>query len=199
LERPAVKPEGLGARAETGRDRRAVLALLAAAPLAACGFHPLYGRPTAAADGAVAARLAAIRINDVVALVITAGAENEDRRLGQVLRNELTNRLTAGVGPQPQLYDLLIELRQSTSALQIQTSDTVTRYNMVLTADFKLYQTVSRDLLYSGSADSIGSYDVVESEYATLVAEQETARDAARELATTITSILALYFERSTG
>ena len=46
------------------------------------------------------------------------------------------------------------------------------------------------------TARATGSYDVVESEYATLVAEQETARDAARDLSNTIANLLALYFKR---
>ena len=168
---------------------RRILLAGAAAPLlalAACGFRPLYATPEA--DDAVSGELAAIRINQI--------GEGTERRVGQILRNELIDRLTAGVGPQPHRYTLIVEIEQRTSALQIQTTDTVTRYNLVLRAKFWLRDATTNRVLHQGTARSIGSYDVVESEYATLVAEQETARDAARDLSGTLANILALYFQR---
>lgn len=168
--------------------RRLFLAGLGAAAtaLAGCGFRPLYG--TTAVDGAVAAEMASIRIGPI--------GEDDERRVGQILRNELIDRLTAGVGEQPQRYDLQIELDQRTSALQIQTTDTVTRYNLVLVAKIHLFTSDTHVRIYETTARATGSYDVVESEYATLVAEQETARDAARDLSNTIANLLALYFKR---
>lgn len=172
-------------------DRRLLLMGLAPLLLApgACGFRPLYATPEV--PDSVALELAAIRINQI--------GEDEERRVGQILRNELIDRLTAGVGPQPQRYRLHIELDQQTSALQIQTTDTVTRYNLSLVADLDLLGMESGEPLYQTTIRATGSYDVVESEYATLVAEQETARDAARDLSNTIANLLALYFQRDEG
>lgn len=172
-------------------SRRLFLAGLAclATTLAGCGFRPLYG--TTEVDGAVAAEMAAIRIGPI--------GEDQERRVGQILRNELIDRLTAGVGELPQRYDLQIELDQRTSALQIQTTDTVTRYNLVLVAKVHLFTSGTRARIYETTARATGSYDVVDSEYGTLVAEQETARDAARDLSNTIASLLALYFKRQGG
>jgi len=168
--------------------RRVFLAGLAclAATLTGCGFRPLYG--TTQVDGAVAAEMAAIRIGPI--------GEDQERRVGQILRNELIDRLTAGIGEQPQRYVLQIELDQRTSALQIQTNDTVTRYNLVLVAKVHLFTSDRQVRIYETTARATGSYDVVESEYGTLVAEQETARDAARDLSNTIANLLALYFKR---
>jgi len=172
-------------------SRRLVLAGMAplAAALAGCGFRPLYATPQA--DDAVSLELAAVYVGPI--------GENEERRTGQILRNELIDRLTAGVGPRPTRFELMIVLDQQTSALQIQTTDTVTRYNLILRAHVTLLDATSGAILYETVARSTGSYDVVEEEYSTLVAEQETARDAARDLSTTIATLLALYFERSAG
>jgi len=174
-----------------GIDRRLFLAGLVPVVLAsgACGFRPLYARPEL--DDSIALELAAIRINQI--------GEDTERRIGQILRNELIDRLTAGVGPQPQRYRLVIEIEQQTFALQIQTTDTVTRYNLVLVADMRLLGMDSQEPLYHTTVRATGSYDVVESEYATLVAEQETARDAARDLSNTIANLLALHFQRNAG
>jgi LPS-assembly lipoprotein len=117
-------------------------------------------------------------------------------RIGQVLRNELTDRLTAGVGQQTARYALDVTLSESAGALQIQTTDTITRYNLQLTAVFDLIEITTGDIVYRSQARGVGSYDVVTSEYSTLVAQQATARAAARELSKTIASLLALYFSR---
>ena len=150
-----------------------------------CGFKPLYG--TSQGGETASLELASVRVDPI------------PDRLGQILRNELTDRFTAGVGPQPTRYKLLVELREATAPLQIQTSDTITRYNVTLTARFQLIDSGTGNVVYDDLARAVGSYDVVESEFATLVAEQETAREAARDLSSSISGLLALYFKRSAG
>ena len=109
-------------------SRRLFLAGLApaAVALAGCGFRPMMAKPES--DDSISLQLASIRIGPI--------GEDEERRVGQILRNELIDRFTAGVGEQPERYVLAIEL------------------------------------------------------------EQETARDAARDLSNTIAALLALYFRR---
>ena len=149
---------------------------------AGCGFKPLYGT-SGSGDGA-SLEMASVKVGPI------------PDRIGQVLRNELTDRLTAGVGPQPTRYELAVELDERSSPVQIQTTDTITRYNLRLVAEFILIDVSSGDIVYRNHARGVGSYDVVTSEFSTLVAEQETAKAAARELSKTISSLLALYFTR---
>ncbi len=173
---------------KTGFDRRGVLAgALATVGLvtSGCGFKPLYGKPEN--GGGASLEMASVRVDPI------------PDRIGQVLRNELTDRLTAGVGPQPTRYRLFVEIQESTAPLQIQTTDTITRYNFTLTASFDLIDSATGNVVYNDSARAVGSYDVVESEFATLVAEQETGREAARDLSSSISALLALYFSRSTS
>ncbi len=157
------------------------------AALAGCGFQPLYAKPET--DNSMSLELASIRIGDI--------GEDDERRVGQLLRNELIDRFTAGVGEQPQRYTLAIEIDQRTSALQIQNTDTVTRYNLQLLAKLRLFANGSNEAIYVADAQATSSYDVVDSEYATLVAEQGSARAAARDLSNTIANLLALYFRRA--
>jgi len=172
----------------TGLDRRRLFAGLAAGglvALAGCGFKPLYG--TSADGGGTSLDMAAVRVDPI------------PDRIGQILRNEITNRLTAGVGPQPARYRLNVELTESSQPLQIQTSDTITRYNLRLVAAFQLIDVSTGNVVYHDKAEGVGSYDVVTSEYSTLVGEQETAAAAARELSKTIASLLAVYFNAERG
>jgi hypothetical protein len=94
-------------------------------------------------------------------------------------------------------YSLEVLLSEASSPVQIQTSDTITRYNLQLVAEFRLVEMSTGEIVYEDRARGVGSYDVVTSEYSTLVAEQETAKAAARELSKTMASLLALYFSRS--
>ena len=165
--------------------RRALLvALLGGSGLiaAGCGFKPLYG--TTDTGESASLEMASVKVVPI------------PDRIGQVLRNELTDRLTAGVGPQPTRYELAVFLEEKSSPVQIQTTDTITRYNLRLIAQFSLVDLASGDIVYQNHARGVGSYDVVTSEFSTLVAEQETAKAAARELSKTISSLLALYFTR---
>jgi len=157
------------------------------AVLPGCGFEPIHARPHA--ENAVARNLAAIRVAGI--------GEGRERRIGQILRNELIDRLTAGVGRQAERYTLAIDIERSTAALQVQTNDTVTRYNLSLRATFVLRDSQTEEVLHDGTAHASGSYDVVESEYATLVAEENTAREVARDLSNTIANLLALHFVRN--
>jgi len=172
----------------TRLQRRRVIAGLWAGglvALAGCGFKPLYG--TANDGGSASLDMAAVRVDPI------------PDRIGQILRNEITNRLTAGVGPQPARYRLDVALSGSSQPLQIQTSDTITRYNLRLTATFQLIDLATGDVVYQDRAQGVGSYDVVTSQYSTLVAEQETAAAAARELSKTIASLLAIHFNADQG
>ena len=173
-------------------SRRALLAgAVAIAPLAwlqGCGFRPLLDT---GGDDSVAEELAAIRTGEI--------GTGQDRRIGHILRNALIDRFTAGIGPQPHRYDLAVDIRQSSSSLAVQTTGAVTRSNLTVEAVFTLYAAADRDQLYRASRRARGSYDVVESEYATLAARRQTAERAARELSHAIAHALALFFARRAG
>ena len=169
-------------------ERRSLLATMPLAALAflpGCGFRPVRAR--VGRESPVTAELAAIRINPV-------GAD-KDRRIGQILRNALIDRFTAGGGRrQKARYELDVRIAYSSSALVVQTTDIVTRYNLRLEAGFELKDVETGETLYSSSARSRGSYDVVRSEFATWVARQDTAKKTASDVADVITYQLSFYF-----
>lgn len=160
--------------------RRGVLAAAGTlALLAGCGFRPLLG-------GGGAAELAAIRMGEIGA--------GKDRRIGHVLRNALIDRFTAGAGAQPRRYDLAVDIRQSSAPLAVQTTGAVTRSTLTVEATFTLHDAAGGAALYRATRRAQGSYDVVESEYATLAARRQTAERAADELSHAIARALALFF-----
>ena len=154
--------------------------------LAGCGFKPLLAERENAPS--IQAQLSAIQISRI--------GEGRERRLGQILRNELIDRLYAGTGGRPARYVLDVAISQDLTPLIIQKSHSVTRSNLVVTARFELRDLESGESLYRSTASATGSHDTVVSEYSSQVARQDTARKAVTDLANTITYLLSFHFAR---
>lgn len=165
------------------RRRALRLAVLSATSvvLASCGFRPLYG----------------LRGSDPAAVELAAiGIGYVSDRLSQNLRNDLIERLTPFGEPARARYGLFIETSRTSSALAIQSDSTITRYNLTVNASFVLTDRVSGQKIYRGSARAVGSYDAVRSDFATLSAEQDSARRTVREVAEDIRGQLSAFFAR---
>ena len=149
--------------------------------LANCGFRPLYGRR---GSDPAAVELAAIGIGYV------------SDRLSQNLRNDLIERLSPFGEPAQARYGLFIHTSRASGALAIQSDSTITRYNLTVAATFVLTDRASGQTLYRGSARAVGSYDAVRSDFATLSAEQDSARRTVREVSEDIRGQLSAFFAR---
>jgi LPS-assembly lipoprotein len=162
--------------------RRRLLLLAAALPLAGCNLRPLH----AGARGAALNRdLAAIEVDPA------------DRRLDQTMRNFLIEELNpAGVQLPPE-YRLTVELQRAKNALAIQLDDVATRFDLSLAATFELKAKADSRVLYRSAIRRVVSYNVRSEPFATLVAEQDAERRAAREVSRQIRTQLALYFAKA--
>ena len=170
----------------TGLSRRRLLSLssvsVAGLLLSGCGFRPLYGRR---GTEPAALEMAAVEIDQV------------RDRLDQILRNDLIERLTPFGEPAQPRYALSIQTRKSSSALAIQSDSTITRFNVTVNAAFTLTERAGGRILFRGNARAIGSYDAIRSDFATLTAEQGSARRTVREVAEDIRAQLAAFFARN--
>jgi LPS-assembly lipoprotein len=115
-------------------------------------------------------------------------------RIGQILRNELIDRLTPQGEPQNPRYRLHVTISESRAALAIQPDTSITRYNLKLYVEFSLLDAETGNELYRGTTVAIGSYNAVQSDFATLVAEQDSTRRAARKAGEDIHTLLSVYF-----
>jgi LPS-assembly lipoprotein len=159
------------------RFGRLAVALLLALP--ACNFKPIYrgeeGR-------VVVPDLAAI---DVVQLY---------GRRGQFMRGYLLDEFNPEGVQVPAAYRLNVVLRQESNNLAIQLDNTPTRVNLALGAVFTLSRIADGQVLYDSATRRVVSYNVRGDPFATLAAEQDAERRAAREVARQIRTILSLYF-----
>ncbi len=175
---------------------RAWLAIAAtcglALALAACGFHPLYGR-IGDSPGAQA-MFGSIYVPPIE--LETAGYE---------LRNDLAELLQAKVNPAGTLYDLKVTLIERSQPIAIQNETIgalkeveITRYNYTLVANYELVDRKTQKVLTKGTESSLSAYDVVASPYATLVAQKDAQARTAQDIAQQLRLRLGIYFVQQT-
>ena len=151
--------------------------------LAACDFQPLYGR---GGEGNVdtSARLAAVGIDFIA------------DRPGQLLRNELLDRITPRGAPADPRYRLTVTLSESRQNLAVRRDATATRARLTLSAAFRLLDTNNGLELLSGSTRSINSYNISSSDFGTISAEADARRRGAQDLAEDITARVAIFLQQ---
>lgn len=164
--------------------RRRTLLLGLGAALGACNFRPLY-LAQGTTEAPVQAELAAIEIQGL------------GGRVGYLVRNALLDELNAASADVPPRYVLHVQVQSRASSLGIQLDNTITRYNLLLSAAFELRDKGRNDLLYASSVQRVASYNVSREPYADLIASQEAERRAAQEVATDIRTLLAVRFART--
>ncbi len=160
-----------------------VVALVVVIVVAGCGFRPLY-IDKAEGDNTVREELAKIDVQGL------------GGRLGQTLNNDLEDALNPANIRGIKAYNLDVSLDKKTRSLAIQLDRTATRQNLTLKADFVLRRRSDGKVVYSSTVSRTAAYDVLRQPYATLIAEQDAEKRAAKELSIGITGLLALHFDR---
>lgn len=150
--------------------------------LGACGFRPLYGT---GADGSSA-------FDDLETVQVAPLPD----RTGQRLHNLLRDRINPRGQPQAPRYVLQISLSEDLENLAIEQDETATRANLKLTARFRLRSVEGDEIVFRGVSNSVNSYNIVDSQFATFVSQRDARDRALRELSEDIRLRLATYFTR---
>ncbi len=159
------------------RKPAAIAACLLLSPmLSACGFHPMYG-------SALAPQLSSIYVEPIA------------ERDGYELRNSLIDALQSDGVAAGKAYRLKVVLNESSQGIALQNDATITRYNNRLEARYTLSD-ARGNVLISGTQTEMSAYNVVQSPYATLVAEQDASKRAAQDVAERIHLDLGVWFRQ---
>jgi LPS-assembly lipoprotein len=153
--------------------------------LAACGFKPLYGVDNSG-------------LSDPQAELATVRVAKIPDRLGQLVRNQLIEYLEPHGKAGQKRYELNIKLSRSSEGSALAQDESATRYNLTLTSNFALVDLATNRKVFVGTVRSIAVYNVITSEYATLIARQDAERRAARDVAEELRTRLGVFFSRRT-
>lgn len=169
-------------------DRRKTLRILAvgigAGIAASCGYSPVYG-PRSTSQ--VAAALSGVRVGPI------------KDRTGQILRNNLLDRLNPKGQPTSPEYHLSVTVKESIRNLGIQRDETSTRSDLTLSASFQLVKLGINEPVMRGKSSSTNGFNRVNTHYATVVAARDARKRAASEIADDIANRLAAYLKRVEG
>jgi len=155
---------------------------------AGCGFQPLHGRHKGPAGGVARGSI----VNDMAYVEVAPIAD----RVGQTVRNQLLDLLhPRGMADRP-IFRLTVSLSESLEGLAIEQDDSATRYNLRLSAHFRLIDSRDGAELLNGTTRAIAAYNVVRSDYANLISERDARNRTALSVAEGIQSRIAVYFSR---
>ena len=159
------------------------LAPLLALAITGCGLHPLY---SGGASGPVAATLRSVQVAPI------------EGRVGWLVHNKLSDRLSESGAAAPQ-YRLDVKLDDNITGFGIRGDRAVTRERRTLRARYQLVNLSTGNVVLDATAGSDAGIDVVNSEYATVAAEQTAAERLADVVADQIVARLGVYAARTAG
>ncbi len=153
--------------------------------LSSCGFAPVYG-DLGAGSPDVQNKFQQVHVEDI------------PDQSGVILRNNLLDRLYQNGEPADPQYILKIApVTERQTDLDITPSSTATRAEMRLLTTIVLTDRATHKELMRRDLVAIGSYNILGSEFTTLVSQQHVRENVLDDLAQQIETQLALYFNRA--
>ncbi|MCB1783588.1 MAG: hypothetical protein KDI13_06290 [Alphaproteobacteria bacterium] len=154
--------------------------------LPSCGFTPMYGTAFQSKQQAdIQAELAQVEI---------ANIPNSE---GQYLRNALIDRFYKDQRPENPRYTLKIsQIRESKVDLDITKTSDATRGQLRLNTEMVLIDNQTEAAVLTRKLATVSSYNILSSEFATRVSEDNTRKNALDELARQAELQIGLYLHR---
>lgn len=164
----------------------AVIAVIAALPLAGCGFKPMY---TVQKGGASLSRdFGNIEISNI-----------PDRE-GQILRNMLIDRLYTRGRPASTRYVLdMTPIKVRSKNLGIRKDATATFTQIYVSTNMTMTDRFTGEKVLEREFTTVNGFNILNSQYATTVSERDARDQALKEIAENAVTQIALYFNRIDG
>ena len=143
-----------------------------------CGYEPIYSKNA-----------------NTNKELLSISVQNIKNRPGQILRNTLLNQLNPERERVITKYRLIVEIFESKSSLAYRRDMSATRTDLKVTANYLLKDIKNGEILLKQEAKSISSFDVVESVYATLIAEKDVREKNLKVISNDIYTNLVIFFK----
>ena len=135
--------------------------------------------------------------HDIQTVLARVQINNIPDREGQFLRNALIDRFYVNGRPAEPAYILTVsKISEQTYDLDITKSSDATRAQLKLRTTMNLKDAQTGDVVLTRKLQAISSYNVLTSEFATRVSENNTRENALTELARQIEQQIGLYLKR---
>lgn len=157
--------------------------------VSACGFRPLYAPPAEDRSGQSVYAFDAMQAVEIGLI---------PDRSGQYLRNKLVRLIHPEGKSAASKYALTVTFSESRAELDVQQSAIATRANLIVTANYQVTDLVSGVGLGSGNVRSTSGFNIFDSEFQTLVAEQGARERALDAIAEQIRVRLAILLTQKT-
>lgn len=169
--------------------KKQLLTLMILPLIASCGFEPMHGTAFKS-DNAQS-----VHLKSELAQIEIA---NIPDREGQFLRNALIDSFYRDGRPANPSYVLEVRpIIDNTYDLDVTIRSDATRQQLTLTTAMTFKDKLTGETLMTRELKSSGSFNVLASEFATRVSEQNTRENALKDLARQIELQIGLYLKRS--
>ena len=148
--------------------------------ITSCGYQPIYSKN--------------INTNDDL---LSISVSNIKDRSGQILRNFLTNELNPENKRVITKYRLTVEIFESRTDLGYRRDMSATRSDLKNTAKYNLLDVKKGKVIIKNESNSISSFDIVDSVYATNVAEKDARKKNLQVISDNIITNLVVYFKNN--
>ena len=146
--------------------------------LSNCGYEPIYSKNVN-------------RDKDLLSVSV----KNIKNRAGQILRNTLLNQINPERERAIIKYRLGIKISESKTNLAYRRDMSATRQDLEVIAKYVLTNVKTNEIVLKEETKSISSYDVVESVYATLIAEKDAREKNLKVISDSIYTNLVIFFK----
>jgi LPS-assembly lipoprotein len=150
--------------------------------LAGCGLQPMYA---GGGKGEIARALADVSISPI------------EGQAGWLVRNALSDRLGAGANGSSARYRLDVRLDDRVEGLGQLSNDAITRERRTLRARYQLVDLQNGAVVLDATAGSDAGFDVVNSEYAVIAAEQTALENLSQEVADQIVTRISVRLRKT--
>ena len=145
-----------------------------------CCYQPIYSKN--------------INTNDDL---LSISVSNIKDRSGQILRNFLTNQLNPENKRVITKYRLTVEIYESRTDLGYRRDMSATRSDLKNTAKYNLLDVKKGKVIIENELNSISSFDIVDSVYATNIAEKDARKKNLQVISDNIITNLVIYFKNN--
>lgn len=147
----------------------------------ACGFRPMYGDQAIASSPSVQSALNSIQIANI------------PDRSGLYLRNQLIDRFYKSGAPASPVYHLTVnKIDEVRTGLDVTIDEESTRAQLRLSTTLTLTRADTSEVLLARPLYTLVSYNILESQFTTLVAEDNARLNGLNDLARQIEQAIVL-------